>query len=405
MITTTNSNVLGVVSRINSPEHERKTWFAAQDQVTAALTKASEAATACTLTLQQDVKILDSAGFGIRSGKLRRELGRCLAREQFFRAAAMDHEGCGRDHVQYECRDGHKSWKPRTCGRAAICPRCARQEAVRRRARYEERIVSALRAAPSTHRLRFVTLSLKPFEAESSNQSFARCQHSFRSAYRIMWGRPKDPAEWIVYFELWPLTDAEIDATPALTRSGRPRKPGARERDARALRREALKVVVRRKDIGAVCGYEHGEKSAKPHVHALVICPYIDTDKLSRCWWLLTGSYMQKVRAADKGAIAETLKYPLKFTARSPAELVELYEALLVYKERDGHTVAAARRRVEAYGSLRSTADDDPWPTVCDTCGYPARAVGVITWALWRLGVRDVPKDERFAPMIRGSPS
>lgn len=323
--------------------------------------------------------------------KRRAQLRGMFAESQAMLDTADDLERCNRDWLLVECCHGHKAHVPYTCGRPAICEYCARTEAAKRRRIYTARIYKALELVPESVRLRVVTLPLRQGALEELEAAFVRVRGSAKQLYRLLWGVPAGRREWANYWQLYPVTRREVKSAGSVCQ-------------ARKHRRRSVKLFA--KQHGAVVAVEFGERRFKAHAHLLVLGRYVHQRQVSEAWKLVTGdSYVTDIRARGtvEQRIAEGLKYVTKLGKASPRQRVALYRALLSYHERDGETYARTRRRIEALGILRGkvAGEDDLPPLRCDTCGECMRAVGVIQFELWRMGVRDVPETERFA---RGPP-
>lgn len=342
---------------------------------------------------------------------LRRELRRLGAIERELYDAADSLDGCGRALVQYECAAGHALVVPRWCCRSAICPDCARIEAARRVAIYAARVTAALTAAPDWKRPRLVTFPLKARETETQREAFHRLKGATARALRVLWLIPSSAADWRIYFALYPLTAAEMGRMPATTPGGRPRRPSAIERAARAGRRRRLVARRRRDDAGAVTAVEWGERGLNAHTHCLVLGRFIPQTIVAKCWALVTGDSrvvdIRAVKGGVRGAVAEVVKYLTKFTARQPDELAELYGATLSVAFSDRGDTVRSHRRVESVGCLRLRSEEEaavecPAPRLCPTCGDAVRAVGIIPAELAALGVTVCAPEHRFKPRARG---
>lgn len=300
--------------------------------------------------------------------------------------AARAYVSCGRDFVYHECQPAargaevHSKLTARYCMLSTICPECAARDAGRLNARYVPRIATAVVQAPDAMRLRLVTAGLRPHGAEAPFEAFDRCQPLFKSLLKICFGVPVTAQEWAVYFQLYPLSDRE-----KLTAGTRAR--------AKKLRRARVKADLLRRRWGAIMSSEFGEKGMKAHCHALVLGRHVEHARLSRGWKLLTGdSFVVDIREADVHDVREVLKYAVKFTNRTPAQLAAIYRA------------TCGRRRVEAMGCFRGRCAlelENAWLTdkpVCDVCGAPLKACGRLPHSLHAMGVRSPPPDYRFSP-------
>lgn len=315
--------------------------------------------------------------------EVRAEIGRLHTRADGMEAAASRLEDCGRAWTQHECeRSGHIAHTPLSCGRPALCPHCARMESARLQRIYSGRIAAALLHSPYGVRLRRVVLSLRRGDLEGDEDAFVRCVGAAKTVYRLLWGVPRSKAEWGMYFALFPLTQTEIE------------KAGS-ERAAKARRRERVRRFA--KPHGCLVDFERAEgEGMNPHVHLTVVGRYVKQCDLSAAWLLATGDSTYADIRAHKDAcdIAEGLKYVTKFTARTPEELVRIFDSMLI---ESGDRVRC-RRRVEALGVLRGkvAGENDIPPLLCDRCGSVMHAVGIINPGLWEMGVREIPEEDRF---------
>ena len=309
----------------------------------------------------------------------RAEIGRLHAHADGLEKAADRVEECGRAWMQHECRNGHVAHTPVTCGRSHICPHCAQRASERMQRIYIGRVLAALSHHRPGVKVRRAVFPLRQGELEDDDVAFDRCMSCAKRAYRLIWGVPRR-GEWGMYFALFPVTGREIERAGGVN-------------VAKARRREKVKRLA--KDQGAVLSFERGGKSMNPHVHMTVVGRWCNQRDLSAAWLLVTGdSSVADIRAADPCRLHEGLKYVSKFTGREPAELVRVFDALLI---ESGDRVRS-RRRVEALGVLRGkvAGEDDYPPLVCDRCGAEMHAVGMIEPGLWEMGVRLVPEAGRF---------
>jgi len=247
---------------------------------------------------------------------------------------------------------------------------------------YSGRIAAALLHSPYGVRLRRAVLSLRQGDLESDEDAFLRCFGAAKTVYRLVAGLPASKAEWGMYFALFPLTQTEIE------------KAGS-ERAAKARRRE--RVRRRARVHGCLLNFERGEgEGTNPHVHLTLLSRWVKQRDLSAAWLLATGDSAHADIRAHKDAcnIAEGVKYVTKFTARTPEELVRIFDAMAV---ESGDRVRC-RRRVEALGVLRGkvAGENDVPPLLCDRCGSVMHAVGIINPGLWEMGVREIPEEDRF---------
>lgn len=302
---------------------------------------------------------------------MRRQIGRLSREADALFKAADEYPLCGRAWVYHVCRaPGCKGvlHTARRCGLATICPACARSAAGRLRAIYTARVSAQLAGALKGIRPRLVTLALRPNASETLTDSFERCRVAGKLALRVLFGVPSSRREWAAYFLVFPVTAAELRA------AAMPR--------AKTARRRRVRANPLRNAAGWLIASEFGERGMKAHVHALVIGRYVPQALVSKCWRLLTGSFIADIRIARD--VGEVTKYPVKFIARSPDELAQLYRA------------TAGRRRIEAFGCLRGGEDGDREALACPCCGGPVRAVGLIPAALWAMGVRIPDAEHRF---------
>jgi len=298
--------------------------------------------------------------------------------------AADTLERCGRDLIAWRCtaNPAHVHITRRWCGLATLCPDCARMESGRLAAVYGERVRAVLRRGVKGVRARLVTLALRPRATETLEDAFERCREHGRRVLRVLYGVPVGRKDWQLYRELFPLSARELEAA------------GDKPRQAWAARRRQVEAATIRKAAGWLVASEFGERGMKAHVHALVLGRYVSHRLLSRAWHLATGdSFVADVRPARN--VLEVVKYPVKHIARSPAELAALYR------------VMAARRRIEAYGSLRarSAGEQDAKPGMtCPECGEAMEGWGVIPEVMARAGVRAPPSAYQFRPFGRAGP-
>lgn len=307
---------------------------------------------------------------------MRRQLARLYREADALFKAGDEYLLCGRAWVHHECTTRGCSGVVHTlrrCGLATVCPDCARAEAARLRTIYTARVNVQLAGALKGIRPRLVTLALRPHAGETLPDAFERCRAAGKLALRVLWGVPTRKREWALYFELFPVTAAELA-----------RADGKLHR-ATAARRRRVKTDRLRQAAGWLIASEFGERGMKAHVHALVIGRYVPQATISKCWRILTGSFVTDIRLAK--SVREVTKYAVKFIRRSPDELAQLYRA------------TCGRRRIEAVGCLRGRVegeDGEREPLVCPCCGGPVVPVGLIASELWAMGVRAPPAEHRF---------
>jgi hypothetical protein len=309
-------------------------------------------------------------------------LTRLNAQADALGKAAAAYVDCGRGCVYYECvgRGGHPELRPRYCQLATICPDCAARRAAVVGEKYGARVALALEAARPGLRLRLVTAGLRPHGGETPDDALGRCQPLFKSLLRVCYGIPQGKREWAVYYALAPVTAGELATFGT-------------QRKAKAGRRRRVVSDLLRRQAGWVVGLEFGERAMLAHGHALVLGRYVDKRILSRCWRLLTGdSFIVDVRKADLGSVREVLKYTVKLSARTPAQLAAIYRA------------TCGRRRVEAYGCLRGVCvfeQVNEWLRErlrCEECGEPLKARGTIPASFRAMGVHSPPPGYWFKP-------
>jgi hypothetical protein len=232
-------------------------------------------------------------------------------------------------------------------------------------------------------------------DCETYAAAFLRVRDAAKTVYRVLVGVPQSAVEWCMYFGLWPLSGAEIE------------RAGSEPR-ARAARRR--QVERRGEYAGAILSVEFGGKSLNPHAHLLVISKWLEKEDLNAAWLIATGdSHITHVGIADvAGGVAEVVKGLFVDSyehgiERTPAELVELFAALLTFT-----ATGAGRsyRRVEALGVLRGKiAREDEVPALlCGACGSPLRAVGIVLYENYVNGVWDIPESKRFRRRGRSPP-
>ena len=319
---------------------------------------------------------------------------------EHLRRASRDLLRCGFDMVGHKCREcgivGHPL--PFTCKKSALCVSCARVDSARKRQAYGLRIRRSLNGAGHNCRLMFSTWALRPYDGESIGESLARG----REAWRLVWGAvydvPHGRREWALYFDLWPVLSPEI------SRHGTPAK-------ARRHRRRSVVAQRRTWHCGAVAPHELGSRTLNPHIHALILGPYVKQELLSRAWRIATGNsghvHIQQVHGVGR-AIRETLKYLTKFHDLTVDQLVTVYVGTLRRKSRviehdDGSTVVKfsyrTMRSVELYGSFRKRHGDEGTSELrCFSCGGKMRPFGWIPGQLYRMGVTQPPEDYQFRP-------
>jgi hypothetical protein len=115
-------------------------------------------------------------------------------------------------------------------------------------------------------------------------------------------------------------------------------------------------------DFGVLGGWEFGEDGHKLHIHLLVLCPWIDKDRLNDCWAEATDgicqvTWVSKVNGVENG-VREVTKYATKLTTMPPFLIPTL------------HKVISGKRRIRAYGAFSGQLETAPSePFVCPTCG------------------------------------
>jgi len=297
--------------------------------------------------------------------------------------AAKQYVECGRNFLYHECQPAaqgapvHSQLTPRYCTLATICPECAARESGRLQRRYQPRIATALVKAPNGAKLRFVTAGLRPFGTEAPTDALARCLPAFKSLLKICYAVPVTAQEWAIYFQLWPVSGWEVADAGS--------KAKARKERRRRVRADRL-----RQGFGAVLSAEFGEQGMKAHCHALVLGRYVKQADLSRCWKLLTGSFIVHVEAADLGDTREVLKYAVKFSNRTPEQLASIYRA------------TCGRRRVEALGCFRGVCELEFCAyalrdrLTCEQCGSPLHPVGMLPHWMHSMGLRAPPNDRPY---------
>lgn len=319
------------------------------------------------------------------------EAQRAILRRRFLEAdslrrAADAYERCGRDWLVAECSNGHQHRRLKRCGLVTICPDCARDASDRMTAIYSRRIRAALAAAPPGIRPRMVTLALRPHGTETLVDAFERCLDASAAALRILYGIPRGAREWRVYFQLHELAVRRAVArTAERTRAGRRRTPRAREREAKATIRKRVQADRLRRGAGWINAAEFGERGMKAHAHAYVLGRYVRHREISRCWELLTGSYIVHVQRAR--GVREVVKYAVKMIERTAGELAKIYAA------------TCGRRRIEAAGVLRAPLPEERAPAeppTCPDCGQPLQMIGELREEHIRMGIRSPPEAYRF---------
>jgi len=248
----------------------------------------------------------------------------------------------------------------------------------------QERFSAKLKTAPAGVRGRLITLPLHVRDGEERDVAFKRLKAGASQVFRVLFGRPSSANDWEILERVF-CPDGF-----------------SRRSDRAAAKRRVLKIR-KRYASGGVYRIEFGEQNMNPHVHMVMISPYVKQARLSRCWELVTGdSVVTDIRAVrDIGGVArELLKYVTKFTTRSANDLAELYEGTLSvsYSDEKGDSVRS-HRMVEAVGSLRgreASEDEDLEPLRCDSCGSVVRPVEVVPWQLVKMGVYDPPEHRLF---------
>lgn len=330
--------------------------------------------------------------------------GHDYALAEHLRRTARDSLRCGFDMIGHKCAEcgtlGHPL--PFTCKKSCLCAECARVDAAKKREVYGFRIRKALEGRRGKARLMFSTWSLRPLEGESIGAALTRARESWRLVWAAVYAIPRSRREWALYWELWPLRDADVS------------KHGTAAA-AKRIRRRQLVADRRAARAGAVAPHELGPKNLTPHIHALILGPYVPQELLSRAWLLATGNsshvFIQQARGVD-GGIRETLKYLTKFHGLTADKLVHVYVETLrrssrIVEREHGSTVRftfRSMRSVECHGSFRKRHLQEDAPELrCLSCGGKMRPFGWIPGQLYRMGVTEPPEDYQFRPS-RGPP-
>lgn len=251
-----------------------------------------------------------------------------LLADQGFTARATRLWGCGELLITQVCRPFQHANKPvpQWCEDKLACPTCARRHSAKAAARV--RRTWAKLPKQRGYRTRVVTLTLR--RGGTYRQDYEHFQKSFRRL-RDRLGR------------LW----------PNFKRYG-----------------------------GGFRSVEVGETGGKLHVHMLVYMPWLDVRKLSALWKECTAhsgreaSYIVHIsEARGPGAVREVAKYVTKFSAHTPAELVDIGVEL-----RGVHLQ-------QTWGVCYGLDEPEPkWVPRCETCGSTDLLTSMDRVAHWARG-------------------